>query len=214
MPKKISSRQERILEFIQKFLDEHGLPPTIRDIQKACAISSTSVVDYNLRILQREGYITRRPDIARGIELSNDKADTTLISRIPLTGYISAGAPLPAMTSESWSNPSPLETFEVPPNLIKRGRNLYALKVQGTSMIDAFIDDGDIVIIEPVNQAENGDMVVASLKLEKEVTLKRIYQNGSQVRLQPANHLMKPIFVNADNIEVHGRVVSVLRVLT
>ena len=214
MPKKISSRQERILEFIQKFLDEHGLPPTIRDIQKACAISSTSVVDYNLRILQREGYITRRPDIARGIELSNDKADTTLISRIPLTGYISAGAPLPAMTSESWSNPSPLETFEVPPNLIKRGHNLYALKVQGTSMIDAFIDDGDIVIIEPVNQAENGDMVVASLKLEKEVTLKRIYQNGSQVRLQPANHLMKPIFVNADYIEIHGRVVSVLRVLT
>ena len=115
--KKISSRQERILEFIQKFLDEHGLPPTIRDIQRACAISSTSVVDYNLRILQREGYITRRPDIARGIELSHDKADTTLIPRIPLTGYISAGAPLPTMTSESWSNPSPLETFEVPPNL-------------------------------------------------------------------------------------------------
>ena len=214
MPKKISSKQERILQFIREFLDEHGLPPTIRDIQRACAISSTSVVDYNLRILQREGYISRRPDIARGIELPHDKNDSTLIPRIPLTGYISAGDPLPVITAESWSNPQPLETLEIPPNLAKPGRNLYALKVKGTSMIDAFIDDGDIVIIEPVNQARNGDMVVASLKLEKEVTLKRIYQKGSQVRLQPANKLMKPIFVNADNVEIHGRVVSVLRILT
>ena len=211
MRRKLSSKQQMILKFIKEFMEEHGLPPTVRDIQRACGISSTSVVDYNLRILQREGYISRRPDIARGIELPQERPSRTAMPRIPLIGYIAAGDPLPVMSSEGWAQVQPLENLEIPASLARPGRKLYALRVKGTSMIDALIDDGDIVIIEPANQVENGDMVVAWLKLEKEATLKRIYNEGNRVRLQPANTLMQPIYTNADNLEVQGRVVSVLR---
>jgi repressor LexA len=95
--------------------------------------------------------------------------------------------------------------------LTRRYGRLYGLEVQGLSMIDALIDDGDVVIVQPAQSAESGEMVVAWLKEEEEATLKKFYPEGSQVRLQPANSQMEPIYSSADNVEVRGKVVSVIR---
>ena len=212
--KKRSLRQERMLKFIRDFMAENGLPPTVRDIQKACGISSTSVVDYNLRLMQRDGYLRRRPDVARGIELLDEDGKTTsFLPRVPVMGYIAAGEPLPGPSSEGWATQEPLENVELPRHIANSKTDLYALRVKGTSMIDALIDDGDLVLVEPAQEVSNGDMVVAWLKLEQEATLKRIYREGSKVRLQPANSQMEPIYANASNVEVHGKVVAVLRTL-
>ncbi|MBM3925389.1 MAG: transcriptional repressor LexA [SAR202 cluster bacterium] len=209
--KKVSSRQQRMLDFIREFMAETGRPPTVRDIQKACNISSTSVVDYNLRLLQRDGLLRRQPDVARGIELlDRDGRSTSIMPRIPVMGYIAAGQPLPGPASDGW-NQEPLEEIEVPRSMVRGHKEMYALRVRGTSMIDAYIDDGDMVIIEPSNDIRNGDMVVAWLKMEQEATLKKIYKEGDQVRLQPANSQMKPIYAMANNVETRGKVVGVLR---
>ena len=213
--KKLSVRQEKILNLIQEFLEEQGYPPTVRDIQYACDISSTSVVDYNLKILQKEGYIRRSPEISRGIEVLGAKRQKDAFS-VPVMGYIAAGEPIPVPTSEGWAPDSAVDQVDVVNGMlggvrVKGTSNLYALRVRGTSMIDALVDDGDVVVIQPAEGVRDGDMVVAWLKNEKEATLKRIYNDGTMVRLQPANSQMEPIFVSANNIEVQGKVVAVLR---
>ena len=195
-------------------MSENSRPPTVRDIQRACSISSTSVVDYNLRLLQREGFLRRHPDVARGIELLDEEGRTTsFLPRIAVMGYIAAGEPLPGPSTEGWAPPDPLDIIELPRHLVKNNRDLYALRVKGISMIDALIDDGDLVLVEPVREVQNGDMVVAWLKREGEATLKRVYREGSRVRLQPANSQMEPIYADAANVETHGKVVAVLRTL-
>ena len=212
--KKQSLKQERMLEFIREFIADNGLPPTVRDIQKACDISSTSVVDYNLRLLQREGLLRRRPDVARGIELLDEEGRATgFLPRVPVMGYIAAGEPLPGPSASGWAAQEPLESLEMPRHIADTKKELYALRIKGTSMIDALIDDGDLVLVEPVQEVRNGDMVIAWLKNEEEATLKRIYREGSKVRLQPANSQMEPIYADAANVETHGRVVAVLRTL-
>ena len=213
--KKLSVRQEKILNLIQEFLEDQGYPPTVRDIQYACDISSTSVVDYNLKILQKEGYIRRSPEISRGIEVLGAKRQKDAFS-VPVMGYIAAGEPIPVPTSEGWAPDSAVDQVDVVNGMLGGVRvrgtsNLYALRVRGTSMIDALVDDGDVVVIQPAESVQDGDMVVAWLKNEKEATLKRIYNDGTVVRLQPANSQMEPIFVSANNIEVQGKVVAVLR---
>ncbi len=209
---KIPPRRRRILEFIQTFIEDNGLPPTVRDIQKACEISSTSVVDYNLRLLDRDGYLNRRPDVARGIELLDDSGQpVNSVPKVQIVGRIAAGSPLPVFSAEGNASSQELDTIEVAPELPRKFGKLYGLEVQGLSMIDALIDDGDVVIIQPAQQAENGEMVVAWLKEEEEATLKKFYPEGSQVRLQPANSQMDPIYCPADNVEIRGKVVSVIR---
>ena len=188
------------------------MPPTVRDIQKACEISSTSVVDYNLRLLDRDGYLNRRPDVARGIELLDDSGQpVSTVPRVQIVGRIAAGAPLPVFSGEGSASGQEFDTIEVAPDLTRRHGRLYALEVQGQSMIDAFIDDGDVVIVKPAQQAEQGEMVVAWLKEEEEATLKKYYPEGGRIRLQPANSSMDPIFCTADNMEIRGKVVSVIR---
>ena len=214
MVKKLSPRQERIFHFIGEFVDEQGYPPTVRDIQHACDISSTSVVDYNLNILQREGHIRRSPEISRGIEILNGSHRRSDTTNVPLLGYIAAGEPLPIPSAEDWTQAEPLETMELPNNMLEGERELYALRVHGTSMIDALIDDGDVVVIKPTTAVRNGDMVVAWLKKEKEATLKRLYHEGHRVRLQPANSQMEPIYVAPKDIEVQGKVIAVFRSLS
>ena len=210
--KKLSPRKKRMLEFIQTFIDDNGLPPTVRDIQKACEISSTSVVDYNLRLLDRDGYLNRRPDVARGIELLDESGQpVNSVPKVQIVGRIAAGAPLPAFSAEGAAASQEFDTIEVAPELTRRYGKLYGLEVQGLSMIDALIDDGDVVIVQPAQSAESGEMVVAWLKEEEEATLKKYYPEGSQVRLQPANSQMEPIYSSADNVEVRGKVVSVIR---
>ncbi len=212
--KKLSPRQEDILQFTGGFVDEHGYPPTVRDIQQACSISSTSVVDYNLNILQREGYLRRSPEISRGIEILNGSKRRTNTVAIPMLGYIAAGQPLPVLSSEDGGQSEPLEMLELPSDLLKGEVSMYALGVRGTSMIDALIDDGDVVVVKPAASVRNGDMVVAWLKKDKEATLKKLFHEGHRVRLQPANSQMKPIFVAPSDVEIQGKVVMVIRKLS
>ena len=150
--KTLSDKQRRIIAFLRKFRDEKDYPPTIRDILKGCGISSTSVVDYNLKILEREGYIRRDREVSRGIELLD--RDRRRMVRVPVLGYIAAGEPVPVPTSDTWEL-EPLDTVEVSSQLIQDKDRVYALMVKGTSMIDALINDGDVVLIQ---QAETADI--------------------------------------------------------
>ena len=203
--KTLSVRQSRILEFLHRFIDDKGYPPTIRDIVNGCKISSTSVVEYNLRILEREGHIRRDPEVSRGIELSRGRK----MVRVPIIGAIAAGEPIPVPTADSWSVPA--DSLELTAELIGGRSDVYALRVKGTSMIDALIDDGDLVLMQQAATAENGEMVAAWLKGENEATLKRFYLERRRVRLQPANEEMKPIYVNPQDVEIQGKVIGVIR---
>ncbi|MDA1128050.1 MAG: transcriptional repressor LexA [Chloroflexi bacterium] len=210
--KKMPPRRQRIWEFVQGFYSENGIPPTVRDIQNACEISSTSVVDYNLGKLREAGYINRRPDVARGIEILDQAGQpVSNAPRVQILGAIAAGIPIPAWSTEGSAASEEFDTVEISPDLQRRHGQLFGLRVSGTSMIDALIDDGDVVIIAPARRADNGEMVVAWLKSEEETTLKKFYAEGDRVRLQPANSTMEPIYCSADNVEVHGKVVSVIR---
>ena len=210
--RKLPPRRREILEFIRSFIGDNGIPPTVRDVQKACNISSTSVVDYNLRILDRDRYLNRRPDVARGIELLDDAGQpVSNAPRVQIVGAIAAGLPVPTFSTEGAASSAEFDTVEVSPELTRRYDSLYGLSVTGTSMIDALIDDGDVVIVNPAPEASDGDMVVAWLKDKEEVTLKKFYLEGDQVRLQPANSQMAPIYTSARNVEIHGKVVGVIR---
>jgi len=210
--KKPSQKQQQILEFLRQYLDEYRYPPSVRDIQKGCNISSTSVVDYNIRALQRLGYVRRSPDVSRGIELLGDTRNALLGSvPVPLLGTIAAGSPIPVPDTGSWEGMAPLEILQLPESLVGRRQSAFALRVRGLSMIDALIDDGDIVILEPVLERNNGDMLAVWLKLEQEVTLKYVFDEGARIRLQPANIQMEPMFTSPNNVDIQGRVVGVLR---
>ncbi len=212
--KALSARRQQILDFIQEFIGDNGIPPTVRDIQQACQISSTSVVDYNLHKLRQAGYLNRRPDVARGIELLDERGQPVSAGpRVQIVGAIAAGLPIPVFSSEGSAASAEFDTIEVPPDLRRRFGRLFGLKVNGTSMIDALIDDGDVVIVTPGRKAANGDMVVAWLKAEEEATLKKFYLEGGVVRLQPANRQMEPIYSPAENVEIHGKVVQIIRKL-
>lgn len=206
--KTLSSKQKRILAFLRHFREERDYPPTIRDILKGCGISSTSVVDYNLKILEREGHIHRDREVSRGIELL-DREQRRMV-RIPILGYIAAGEPLPVPTSDTWEM-EPLDTVEVSSELTRGRDEVYALRVKGTSMVDALVNDGDIVLMQQAPTAEEGEMVAAWLKAEEETTLKKLYREPDRIRLQPANTQMKPIYVDPGNVEVQGKVVGVIR---
>lgn len=210
--KKLSQKQENILKFVEQFLEENPFPPTVRDIQSGCDISSTSVVDYNLRILQREGYLRREADVSRGIELLGGRENVSGggVFNIPVLGYIAAGEPLHVPPSDSWHNEQ-IDTVEIPPFLSKGKSEIFAVRVKGESMIDALVADGDLVVLEPVDTPDNGDMVAVWLKDRSEVTLKHFHMANGMVRLQPANSAMQPVTVPAENVEVRGRVVGVIR---
>ena len=210
--RRMPERRRRILDFIQEYISEYGIPPSVRDVQKACDISSTSVVDYNIRMLDRDGYLNRRPDVARGLELlDGDGQPISNAPRVHVVGNIAAGSPLPAFSIEGAESSAEYDTVEVSPDLQRRHGKLFGLMVQGTSMIDARIDDGDVVIIKPSQQAEPGEMVVAWLKNQEEATLKKFYPEGERIRLQPANSQMGPIYCDAGDVEVRGKVVAVIR---
>ncbi len=208
----LSPKQKRILAFIQSFCDSNGYPPTIRDIVGGCNISSTSVVAYNLSKLEAAGYIRRRADISRGIELLVNQQNHRYIVSVPIVGEIAAGEPIPVPPTEAWDTIAS-EEIEVTEALIRGKRSVYALRVKGNSMIDALITDGDIVLMEHVTNAQNGDMVAAWLKTEREVTLKRLFRENDRIRLEPANTRMQPIYTSPDNIEVQGKVIAVIRQL-
>ncbi|MBN1690190.1 MAG: repressor LexA [Dehalococcoidia bacterium] len=202
-----SEKREKIIEFIRNFYDEHGYTPTVRDIQKGCGLSSTAVVQYHLKLLESEHQIERDSHVFRSIQLP-DRRSTI---RVPVLGIIAAGNPVPVMSSDTWQQEA-VDTLELSAE-ITREKEVFALRVKGTSMIDALIDDGDIVLMEPGKNVENGDMVAAWLKKEEEVTLKRYYREEDRVRLQPANTQMEPIYTDPSNVDIQGRVVAVIRTI-
>lgn len=206
----LSPRQQQILDFLRAFIEEHDYPPSIRDIQEGCGISSTSVVDYNLRKLEEKGYIRRDREISRGIELLGARGRRTRIVDVPLLGTIAAGQPIPVPSSDRWAADAE-EVLAVTEDMVRGRTNVFALRVRGTSMIEDLIDDGDIVFLEPVRTADDGDRVAVWLKDRGEVTLKRIYRENGRIRLQPANSTMEPIYTTPDNVEIQGRFISSFR---
>ena len=208
--KMLSQRQQAILDFIGAFLDDNDYPPTIRDIQQELGISSTSVVDYNLKVLEERDCIRRNRNISRGIEVVGRMPARSNMVSIPVIGQIAAGLPIPVPGQLEGSDA--VDMIELGPELAPRGgSDLFALRVRGHSMVDALINDGDIVILKQQQTCENGETVAVWLEDEKETTLKKFYNEGSRVRLQPANVTMEPIFTRADNVRIQGKLVSVVR---
>jgi len=209
----LSAKQQRIIDFIHRFLVDRGYPPTVRDIQSGCGLSSTSVVAYHLNILEAGGYLYRHPEVSRGIELLTRSLTLLPQVQVPIIGQIAAGEPIPVPTPDTWDVTAAAETLEVTTDLTRGRRGIYALKVKGSSMVDALINDGDIVLMQYVNVVENGEMAAVWLKAEKEVTLKKVYIEPSRIRLQPANNQMQPIYTEPSNVEIQGRVLAVIRQL-
>lgn len=204
----LSQRQRRILEYLKQFKRENGYPPTVREIQRGLAISSTSVVDYNLNVLEATGLIRRSKNISRGVEVLGERRPSAI--SVPIVGTIAAGQPIPVLDDSLTLTSA--ERIEFPGELFPmQSDGVYALRVKGRSMIDALIDDGDIVLMRYQETAENGETVAAWLKAEKETTLKRFYREGDRVRLQPANVTMEPIYTPTHNVEIQGKVIGVIR---
>ena len=200
--KSLSMKQQAILRFIRHFIEDKDYPPSIRDIQEGCSISSTSVVDYNLKALERMGHIKRDREVSRAIELVGRKRSHS----VPVIGQIAAGQPIPVPSADTWSQQEFEEAIEVTDDMIGGRENVFALRVKGTSMIDAIVNDGDLVLMEQTASADNGDMVAVWLKDREETTLKKIYYEGDRVRLQPANSTMEPIYAKPADVEVQGKV--------
>jgi repressor LexA len=202
--KYVTERQRDILNFIRDFQKERGVAPTHREICDHFGFSSYGTVYKHLSLLQKKGLIRRDWNQKRGVELVETEetrpTPNPAVRELPLFGYIAAGLPLQVEVGE--------ETIAVPEHLTSRGEN-YVLKVRGDSMVEDGILDGDLVIISRRERADNGEMVVANVN--GEVTLKRIYQEGQQVRLQPANSMMNPIYAPARDVAVQGVVVGLMR---
>lgn len=205
----LSPRQEQMLQFIRHCLEEWGRPPTVRDMVQELGFSTTSAVDYHLKKLQRAGLIRRQRRLARGIELVGDRPTGRLWppARIPIVGRIAAGQPIEAIGERDQ------ETIDWPPEMGAEGA--FALRVKGESMIEDYIDDGDLVLVRPQPTAEDGDIVVALITGgptgEPEATLKRLYREGDRIRLQPANADMPPIYIQPQELKIQGKAIAVMR---
>lgn len=207
--RKMSERQRRILAYLEEFIDRQGYPPSIRQIQAALSLSSTSVVDYNLTLLEKRNLIRREPHSSRSITLVGRTMAKAGPRTVPLLGTIAAGGPIPVLDETS---ARAADRLELPPSMWPEASDdLYALRVRGDSMIDAFIADGDVVILRRRETARNGDMVAVWLRDRQEVTLKRFFQEGRKVRLQPENPTMSPIYAESRDVEIQGQVVGVIR---
>ncbi|HZJ24147.1 MAG TPA: transcriptional repressor LexA [Anaerolineales bacterium] len=213
--KGLGERHQRILDFLFEYQRENRYPPSIREIGNKTGITSTSVVNYYLDQLEKKGMIERDRKISRGVRLSglNSSSDTL---RIPILGPIAAGLPLPELDPNvSYMTDSEANAVDIARSLLpakEKGDNLFALEVKGNSMIDAMINDGDIVVIRPASDARNGEMVAVWLPRDNEATLKYFFKEKDRYRLQPANPTMKAIFVKkSEPLEIKGKVVMVIR---
>ncbi len=215
---KLRPRQEQMIEFIQVFQDEHGYPPTIREIGAAVGISSTSVVNYNLEKLEEQGRIERNRDVSRGLRLLDDglkpamRREASRVRSLPLYGAIAAGYPIPVPDDPE----AVMEMVTVPTDLTPRSGEAFALRVKGHSMIDALVDDGDLIVVRSQSRVETGQMAVVEVLEPEEMagaTLKRFYDYGDRVELRPANPdpAYKPFVLHPSQVKVHGGVVGVLR---
>jgi len=218
----LGERHKKILKFLEKFQADNGYPPSIREIGENTNISSTSVVNYYLNQLEEMHYIERESNVSRGIRLVRTlegnivKAAQTVTDMfsVPVVGRIVAGEPVPVPSSDF--NYYDQETgIDIARSLLpvrEKTEDLFALEVEGESMIDAMVNDGDIVIMRHITQAENGEMVAVWLADRDETTLKYFFKEDGRVRLQPANPLMEPIIIdNPAQVKVQGKVILVIR---
>lgn len=212
----LSQRHLKVLEVLASYQEENGFPPTIREIGSQAGITSTSVVNYYLEQLADWGYIERAGKASRGVRLVKPLAAAHRaidgLLRVRLLGRIAAGKPLPVPASD-FDLYDEESGIDIPTSLLpaREREQLYALEVEGNSMIDAMVNDGDLVILRPTNQAENGEMVAAWLYDQEATTLKFFFRENGHIRLQPANPAYEPLLLDGDALEIQGKVVMVIR---
>jgi repressor LexA len=226
--KGLNDKHKRILEVLERYTDQHGYPPSIREMCSRANISSTSVANYYLDRLEEQGYIERDRRVSRGVRVIKSYSETGVLDkaeemvetvgqalrdliRVPLVGQIVASEPVTSFTDQ------PTDMIDVARSLLptQRDDELFALTVSGDSMIDAMVNDGDIVIMRPLQgTVKNGEMVAVWLNDKDETTLKYFYRENGHVRLQPANPTMDPIIIeDPSTVEIQGQVVMVVRQL-
>jgi repressor LexA len=230
----LGDRHIRIMRFLTDFQEQHGYSPSIREIGRHISVDSTSLVDYYLEQLCSAGYIERDKRVSRSIRimrpvyqgesLPNRPAPggrklgvraATELWTIPLVGRIGASLPVPMPPQEGTSYFDPDTSIEIARSLLparEKMNELFALEVSGYSMIDAMVNDGDIVIMKRAKNANNGEMVAIWLDDSNETTLKYFFKEGNHVRLQPANPTMSPIIIeNPEGLRIQGKVVMIVR---
>lgn len=206
MEKKITKRQEDVLDYIKKYIVEHGYPPATREIGAALGLSSPATVHTHLKRLEDAGYIKKTNSKFRTIEILVDneyEQKNDDLVKVPLLGKITCGSPIEAIET-------PDEWFTLPASLIPAKETVFTLRASGESMINKGIYDGDIVIVQKQKIARNGDIVVA-MTMDNEVTLKTFYKENDHIRLQPENDTMEPIYL--DNCYILGKAIGLYRSL-
>lgn len=199
---RLTSKQNAVLDFLKKSIAKNGFPPTVREICSALGLSSPATAHAHLETLEKKGYIKKGNSKNRAIELlvDNEYVESDIIN-VPLLGKVTAGSPIEAIEM-------PDEYFTLPAYLIPTHKEVFTLRVQGTSMINIGIHDGDIVIVQRQQTANNGDVVVAMTE-DNEVTLKTFYKENGYFRLQPENDTMDPIIL--DKVYIVGKAIGLYR---
>ena len=204
-PVTLYKKQKQILDFISQYIQKNGFSPTLQEIADAMGLSSLATVHEHLQTLEKKGVIRKFDGAVRGLEVLDERFNVSLTGiEIPLAGYIAAGEPIDAI-----ENPS--ESVLVSPDMVSKSRRCYVLQVRGDSMVNEGIFDGDYVVLQSQDVAQNGDIVVALIDREF-ATLKKYYNEGNgNIRLQPANENMDPILVSASSLTIQGKVTGVIR---
>lgn len=198
--KPATDRQRQILQAIADFRSEHGYPPSVREIGQRVGLSSSSTIHAHLNALERRGLISRDPTKPRALRSEGDAAAAPDAVVMPIVGKVAAGIPITAAENIEGE-------FLLPADFVPHSSDAFVLRVQGDSMIDAAIVDGDLIVVRPQPTADNGEVVVAMI--DGEATVKRFYREGGRIRLQPENRTMAPIY--GTDVEIVGRVEAVVR---
>jgi len=199
----LTKKQKAILAYIKEYIIDHGYPPSVRDIAAHFDLASAGGVHKHLKNLEEKGFLALDSNISRGIRVLGEEAQTPQpVVELPLKGRVAAGKPIQYELEN--------ESLTFPEFMVKRADRSYVLQVQGDSMIEEAIQDGDYVIVESRDMADNGEMVIALVD-EQEATVKRFFKEGANVRLQPSNFEMAPIIIEANRVQLQGVVVGVYR---
>ncbi len=198
-------RQRQILEYISQYIQKNNYSPTLQEIADAMNLSSLATVFEHLQALEKKGVIRRFEGAVRGIEVVDDRFNTSLSGiELPIIGFIAAGQPIDAIEN-------PIETVMVSSDMVSKSKRCYVLQVKGDSMIQEGIFDGDYVVLQSQETAEEGDIIVALID-DAFATLKKYYKDrDGRIRLQPANDKMDPIYVHPKQLKIQGRVTGVIR---
>ena len=211
----LSEKQVSILNFVQDYVSENGISPTIEDVKIGCKLSSKSVVSYNLNILEKNGYLDRKKGLARSIKSTKDNENEEIIE-VPIVSNISAGTPLELYSADEiyHNQKNSYESIKLSKKMYRNITNLIALKISGDSMKEDSIMDGDIILLDcnsiSTNDIKNGDIVAARVD-EDAGTLKRFFLRKNKIELRPSNKLYSSIFTDKTNVKIDGKVVGLIR---